>query len=90
MNKQTVAVLDFGSQYTQLIARRIREQNVYSKILPHTISVNDIKERNISAIILFVTGFHILAWLLDLPASTVNEAFNKSIFSWQVLKNMRQ
>ena len=52
MNKQTVAVLDFGSQYTQLIARRIREQNVFSEILPHTISANDIRKKNIPAIIL--------------------------------------
>ena len=52
MNKQTVAVLDFGSQYTQLIARRIREHNVYSEILPHTISVEEINKRNMYAIIL--------------------------------------
>ena len=52
MNKQTVAVLDFGSQYTHLIARRIREQNVYSEILPHTILSDDIRKKNITAIIL--------------------------------------
>ena len=51
MNKQTVAVLDFGSQYTQLIARRIREHNVYSEILPHTTSIEQIKRGNITAII---------------------------------------
>jgi len=52
LNKQTVVVLDFGSQYTQLIARRIREQNVYSEILPHTITANELKFKNVPAIIL--------------------------------------
>ncbi len=32
MKKETILILDFGSQYTQLIARRIREENVFSKI----------------------------------------------------------
>ena len=51
MSKQTIAVIDFGSQYTQLIARRIREQSVYSKILPHTISAEEIRGENIPAVI---------------------------------------
>ena len=48
----TVLVLDFGSQYTQLIARRIRESNVYSEILPWDIDENKIKEINPIGIIL--------------------------------------
>ena len=48
----TVLVLDFGSQYTQLIARRIRESNVYSEILPWDIDENKIKEINPAGIIL--------------------------------------
>ena len=43
MDTQTVVILDFGSQYTQLIARRIREQNVFSVVLPCTVPLADIE-----------------------------------------------
>lgn len=49
---QTVLVLDFGAQYAQLIARRVREANVYSEVVPHTISVTELAERKPAALIL--------------------------------------
>lgn len=51
-NKDVILILDFGSQYTQLIARRIRENKVYSKIVPFNITVDEIKEINPKGIIL--------------------------------------
>ena len=51
MKKQTVAVIDFGSQYTHLIARRVREQNVYSEIFPHSITASELKKMDVPAVI---------------------------------------
>jgi GMP synthase (glutamine-hydrolysing) len=48
----TIVILDFGSQYTQLIARRIREQNVFSVVLPCTAPYESIQQLNPAGIIL--------------------------------------
>jgi len=49
---ETIVVLDFGSQYSQLIARRIRECNVYSKILPFNVPAEKLRQEAPSGIIL--------------------------------------
>jgi GMP synthase (glutamine-hydrolysing) len=47
-----VAVLDFGSQFAQLIARRVRELNVFSELLPHDTTLDELERRGASAVIL--------------------------------------
>jgi GMP synthase (glutamine-hydrolysing) len=48
----TVVVLDFGSQFAQLIARRVRELNVYSELLPHDTPMAELERRGAKAVIL--------------------------------------
>jgi len=52
MTNVSIIVLDFGSQYTQLIARRLREDKIYCEILPYHTKVADIKAKNPKGIIL--------------------------------------
>ncbi len=52
MLPDTVAVLDFGSQFAQLIARRVRELNVYSELLPHDTPYEELVRRGTKAVIL--------------------------------------
>src|SRR2546428_13543625 len=50
--RATIAILDFGSQYTQLIARRVRESRVYCEIFPHDITRAELDERDVTGVIL--------------------------------------
>jgi GMP synthase (glutamine-hydrolysing) len=52
MKNVSIIVLDFGSQYTQLIARRLREDKIYCEILPYHTKVEDIQAKNPKGIIL--------------------------------------
>ena len=52
MAKGPVLVVDFGAQYAQLIARRVRESNVYSELVPHSMSADDMLAKDPQAIIL--------------------------------------
>lgn len=52
MKKDLILILDFGSQYTQLIARRLREQGVFAEILPYYAKLGDIKAKSPKGIIL--------------------------------------
>ncbi|HST20222.1 MAG TPA: glutamine-hydrolyzing GMP synthase, partial [Blastocatellia bacterium] len=49
---ETVLILDFGGQYTQLIARRVRELGVYSEIIPFNASIEELRQKNPRALIL--------------------------------------
>ncbi|HUU84296.1 MAG TPA: glutamine-hydrolyzing GMP synthase [Phycisphaerae bacterium] len=52
MTPETVAVIDFGSQYTQLIARRVRELRVHSMLCPPSVTVEQLRRMNVVALIL--------------------------------------
>src|SRR5712691_3612438 len=52
MRQQTVLVLDFGSQFSQLIARRVREAKVYCELVPGTTAWSELKQRDPAGLIL--------------------------------------
>jgi len=52
MTRQTILILDFGSQYTQLIARRVREHKVFSKIIPYNTPAKEIAALNPKGLVL--------------------------------------
>lgn len=62
MKHELILVLDFGGQYNQLIARRVREENVYCEVLPYNVPIEKIKEKAPKGII-FTGG----------PASVLDE-----------------
>jgi glucan phosphorylase len=47
-----ILIIDFGAQYSQLIARRVREAKVYSEIVPYTYTIEQIREKSPEGIIL--------------------------------------
>ncbi len=50
--REEVLVLDFGGQYSQLIARRVRECGVFSELLPHTVPLEEIARRQPRGLVL--------------------------------------
>lgn len=49
--KQMVVIIDFGGQYNQLIARRVREAGIYCELMPYTVTLDEIKQKKPSALI---------------------------------------
>lgn len=76
MQHETVIVLDFGGQYNQLIARRVRENNVYCEIYSYKTDLSVIKAKNPKGIIF--TGGPNSVYLEDSPT------IDPEIFTWGV------
>lgn len=87
---EKILVLDFGGQYNQLIARRVRDNNVYAEILPYTVSLDEIKSRGYKGII-FTGGPnsvydgsspHYKSEILDLGVPVLGICYGCQLISW--------
>lgn len=87
---EKILVLDFGGQYNQLIARRVRDNRVYAEILPYTASLDEIKSRGYKGII-FTGGPnsvydesspHYAKEILDLGIPVLGICYGCQLISW--------
>jgi len=89
-----VAILDFGSQYTQLIARRVRELKIYCEIYPYNIRESFLREKNITAIILSGGPGHItetqISFLPDPEIFNGNYKILGICFGMQIIAKMHK
>ncbi len=75
---ENIIVLDFGGQYSQLIARRVRDLRVYSELLPYDTPIEIIKSKNPSGIIFSGSPSSISAKAVD-SAQTQNKLKTESL-----------
>ena len=75
-NLNKILIIDFGSQFTQLIARRIREEGVYSEIISHKKINFKLEKNKIKGIILSGGPLNVY--------QSKKVKFNKKIFSWNI------
>jgi len=76
IHDEKILILDFGSQYSQLIARRIRELKVYCEILPCTVSMDRIREFDPSGVVLSGSPFSVIS---DDAPSVPKELFDLKV-----------
>ena len=69
LEKDLILILDFGSQYTQLIARRVRELNVYCEIFPYDASIKKINCASFSKS--SIDGFYYVSCLSIIVSATL-------------------
>lgn len=87
---EKILVLDFGGQYNQLIARRVRDNNVYAEILPYTTSLDEIKSRNYKGIIFTggpnsvydMASPHYTKEILELGIPVLGICYGCQLISW--------
>ena len=93
---EKILVLDFGGQYNQLIARRVRDNNVYAEILPYTVPLSEIKEGNYKGIIFTggpnsvfdMSSPHYTKEILELGIPVLGICYGCQLISWMVGGNV--
>ena len=85
MSHQTVIVLDFGGQYNQLIARRVRECGVYCEVKPYTTPLDAIKAMEPIGIIFTAKGSFVVVRINKFKASPIS-AFSDGFVAYPFVK----